>query len=139
MPPYYNKKFFEQIKFVIEKTPLNPTQMTLKMWYRHLLEMEVTMNVIDDEGRMEPKRSRVEELFNDNDWDMTNKFAMIKGLSAPNKSFVFKLVQQLLPLRSGLITITPDTNAACILCNSQSNETAQHCFLCAIKIKKQEL
>ena len=47
------------IKDVKENTPLNPVSMTVKDWYRHLLEKEVTMEVIDDEGRMVPKLSKV--------------------------------------------------------------------------------
>ena len=51
-PPYYSRNFFGIIKEVIESTPLNPVHMTVKQWYRHLLEKDVTMEVIDEEGKM---------------------------------------------------------------------------------------
>ena len=59
LPPYYSQEFVNIIKDVKENTPLNPLSMTVKDWYRHLLEKEVTMEVIDDEGRMVPKLSKV--------------------------------------------------------------------------------
>ena len=68
LPPYYNQSFFETIKKVKEKTPMNPVNMTLNQWYNFLLEEEVTMEVVDDEGRQQPKKCRVELLTPSNDW-----------------------------------------------------------------------
>ena len=42
-PPYYPMEFFNTIRDVVENTPLNPVQMCVKEWYRHLLEINVTM------------------------------------------------------------------------------------------------
>ena len=39
--PYYDQKFFQEIKKVKEDSPLNPMYMTVKEWYRWLLEKNV--------------------------------------------------------------------------------------------------
>ena len=59
-PPYYSKVFFETIKDVHENSPLNPVHMTVKEWYRHLVEKQVTMVTVDDEGRMMPRLCNLE-------------------------------------------------------------------------------
>ena len=51
--PYYDGKFFDVIKYVKDKTPLNPVYMTVKEWYLLLLEQNVTKREVDQEGRME--------------------------------------------------------------------------------------
>ena len=61
LPPYYSIQFFNIIRDVVENSPLNPVKMFKKQWYWHLLEKNVTMDIVDDEGRMEPKKSRAEE------------------------------------------------------------------------------
>ena len=61
LPPYYSRGFFNTIKDVVDNSPLNPIQMTVKQWYRHLLETNVTMEKLDNDGRMKVKLSMVEE------------------------------------------------------------------------------
>ena len=68
LPPYYSQHFFNTIKEVIECSPLNPVRMSVKDWYRYLLERNVTMNIIDEEGRMEKKKCKVEEEDPASDW-----------------------------------------------------------------------
>ena len=60
-PPYYSGNFFSIIREVKENTPLNPVHMTVREWYHYLLEKEVTMETVDDEGRMVAKLCKVEE------------------------------------------------------------------------------
>ena len=50
---YYDKKFFKVIKFVKDKTPLNPVYMSEKEWYQLLVEQNVTKREVDQEGRIE--------------------------------------------------------------------------------------
>ena len=87
LPPYYSRNFFDLIKDVKQNTPLNPVHMSVKEWYRHILEKYVTMNVIDDEGRMTPKLCKVEELEPLYDWPHGYHFARLKGLAPQVKSF----------------------------------------------------
>ena len=60
-PPYYSRSFFETIKDVHENSPLNPVHMTVKQWYRLLVEKRspLTMVSVDDEGRMLPMLCKV--------------------------------------------------------------------------------
>ena len=44
VPPYYPVEFFSVIRGVKENTPLNPVRMTVREWYRYLLEKYVTMH-----------------------------------------------------------------------------------------------
>jgi hypothetical protein len=59
--PYYDQKFFNIIRFVKDKTPLNPVYMSVKEWYLLLLEQNVTKREVDQEGRLELIPCRVEE------------------------------------------------------------------------------
>ena len=59
-PPYYSQHFFSMIKKVKNNTPLNPVYMTMREWYKFLLEEKVTMRDIYDEGRKELVPCRVE-------------------------------------------------------------------------------
>ena len=68
LPPYYSRIFIDTIKDVKENTPLNPVFMTVKQWYRHLVEKQVTMVTVDEEGRMLPRLCKVEEREPQHDW-----------------------------------------------------------------------
>ena len=92
MPPYYNKYFFNTIRKVIQHSPLNPVSMSVKQWYDYLLEEEVTMEVVDDEGRLQPKKCRVELLAPENDWTKAFYLSRLRGLSTEARSFAFKLL-----------------------------------------------
>ena len=70
--------------------------MTIGQWYRYLLEERVTIDE-GNEGRREDKRCRVEELEPGVDWRRSFSVARLKGLSTDQKSFLFKLLHQLLP------------------------------------------
>ena len=64
--------------------------MTLKDWYRYILESSVTMLAADEEGRMVPKLSKVEEREPQYDWGLSFHLSRLKGLSPQVKSFNFK-------------------------------------------------
>ena len=93
-PPYYSREFFNIIKDVVENTPLNPVHMSVKQWYRHLLETNVTMEKVDDEGRMVAKLCKVEEREPNTDWQLSYHLGRLKGLSPQVKSFNFKMIHQ---------------------------------------------
>ena len=103
--PYYTKAFFLTIKKVQEKSPMNPVLMTVGQWYQYLLEKGVTMDE-DDEGRREDKMYRVEELEPGVNWRRSFNVARHKGLSTVQKSFLFKLLHQLLPPDIGVWVVS---------------------------------
>ena len=102
--PYYDKNFFQVIKEVKENSPLNPLFMSVKEWYRLLLEKYVTMREVDDEGRRELIPCKIEEREPDRVWLDSYSLSRLPGLSPDNKSFLFKLLHTLLPSRETLIT-----------------------------------
>ena len=123
-PPYYSDVFFELIKKVLTDTPMNPAQMTLKQWYYHLLEELVTHEVRD--GQRVQIQCRVEMLNPSNDWSKSFHLSRLKGLSSQIRSFLFKLLHQILPVRDRLNHILRNTNPVCILCEDEQPETLLH-------------
>ena len=136
LPPYYSRDFFDVIKDVHQNTPLNPVKMTVKEWYRHLLEKDVTMEIIDDEGRMIPKLCKVEEKEPQHDWQLGFHLARLKGLSPQVKSFNFKLLHQILPCKERLSRLLPTTSSNCTLCTTQQPESIQHAIFECSKNKE---
>ena len=110
IPPYYPLNFLQLTKNVINHTPLNPISMSLKDWYRFLLEEEVTHqhSIIGDlPSPLEPKRTRVEEQTPLQDWPLSYELARLRCLSPELMSFNFKLQNLLLPVRERLSELQP--------------------------------
>ena len=133
VPPYYSVEFFSIIRDVKENTPLNPVRMTVREWYRYLLEKYVTMETVDDEGRMLPKLCKVEEREPQQDWMTTFDLARSKGLPPEVKSFNFKLLHVLLPCKERLNQMQPTTSSSCTACPAQLSESVLHALFDCIK------
>ena len=125
--PYYDKKFFDIIKYVRAKTPLNPVQLGIKEWYRLLLERNVTRIVVDQEDRSELVPCKVEEKNPEVRWPEVYRLSRLRGLSPENKSFLFKIIHLLLPSKERINHITPNTSPLC-WCNSGDTESYHHLF-----------
>ena len=102
--------------------------MTVKQWYRHLLETNVTMEKLDNEGRMKVKLCKVEEREPDVNWQVIYHMSRLKGHNPQVKSFNFKLVHQLLPCKERLSQILPSSAPLYSLCTSQQPESIFHSF-----------
>ena len=102
--------------------------MSVKQWYQYLLEKNVTMEVVDDEGRMMKKLSKVEERNPQNDWNKIFHLARLKGLTPEIKSFNFKLLHGILPCKERLSQLLPNVSATCCLCNDEQPESINHIF-----------
>ena len=76
-PPYYTETFFNTIKKVKNETTLNTVHMTMKQWYRYLLEENVTMKDVDEEGRKELVPCRIELGDPNINWDEPYTFRKI--------------------------------------------------------------
>ena len=59
-PPYYSAAFFSIIKEVKENTPLNVAHLSVKQWYRLLMEKEVTHTSDDPSSPPVLKPSKLE-------------------------------------------------------------------------------
>ena len=132
--PYYNRAFFETIKEVRDTTPLNPEYMSVKEWYRYLVEKNITKRVAanDDEGRTEQIPCRIEDIFPTVPWSDIYSISRHKGLSPDDKSFLFKLIHRLLPSKERLHHLTPASSPLCP-CGNGENETYQHLFYSCVK------
>ena len=125
--PYYDQKFFNVIKFVKDKTPLNPVFMSVRQWYLLLLETNVTKREVDQEGRMELIPCRVEEKNSEVCWSESYRISRLPGLSPDSKSFLFKLIHTLLPIKERIHHLTQASSPLC-LCNTGAVESYQHLF-----------
>ena len=125
--PYYTEDFFNIIKKVHQKTPLNPVMMSINQWYKYLLEQNVTMSE-DDQGRRQLLRSRIEHLEPGVDWGESYRLARQKGLSPEQKSFLFKMIHQLLPVKERVHRIMPSKSPLCSQCSLATWETMHHAF-----------
>ena len=106
--------------------------MTVKEWYRVLLEKNVTKHEIDEEGRMELIPCKVEERNPQFEWSETYRLCRLKGLDSETKSFLFKLVHQLLPSKERVHHLTPTSSPLC-WCDSEQHETYTHLFYTCTK------
>ena len=125
--PYYDQKFFNVIKFVKDKTPLNPVFMSVRQWYLLLLETNVTKREVDQEGRMELIPCRVEEKNPEVCWSESYRISRLPGLSPDSKSFLFKLIHTLLPSKERIHHLTQASSPLC-WCNTGAVESYQHLF-----------
>ena len=100
--PYYDKNFFALIKYVKNKTPLNPLQLSVRQWYLVLLEKNMTKREVDVEGRTELIPCKVEERNPEVCWAESYRLSRLRGLSPQSKSFLFELIHTLLPSKERL-------------------------------------
>ena len=130
--PYYDAKFFKLIKDVKDNSPLNPVYMTVKECYKLLLEKNMTMREIDQEGRMELIPCKVEEREPTVFWSESYRISRLQGLSPMSKSFFFKHIHTLLPSRERVHSIIPATSPMCWY-GSGAQEDYKHLFFQCIK------
>ena len=131
-PPYYSQSFFNIIKKVKDKTPLNPIRMSVKQWYTYLLESKVTMREIDQEGRTEIIPCKVEQRDPAVLWGESYRLSRLRGLSPESKSFLFRMIHTLLPSRERVHHLTQTSSPLC-WCESGADEDFQDLFFECVK------
>ena len=124
--------FFEIIRKVKKSTPLNPVSMSMREWYKFLLEENMTMRDIDDEGRKELVPCRVETSDNNYLWSEAYRLSRLRGLTPLEKSNLFCLVHELLPANERVHHIIPATSPVCTQCEENLDESYMHCFFTCI-------
>ena len=116
-PPFYSTSFFAIIRDVHLNTPLNVTCISVKQWYSILQESGVTHS--NDDQAVPPVliASKLEE--NNPDVDLKASYALARkfGLAPDQKSFLFKLLQSLLPTRERLPRLGKAQTDACLFCD----------------------
>ena len=103
--------------------------MTIKQWYKTLLNDQILMNEEQDSlPQLIP--CRVELLNPGCNWQATWSNVRMKGLTSELMSFLFKLVHQLLPSRNRIarMNVGGTSDNRCLLCNTNSEENFIHAF-----------
>ena len=128
-PPYYSEQFFSVIKFVHENTPLNLAWITVKQWYKILLEKGVTHNTDEQDSPPIIISSRLEELYPEKDFTHSYHMSRLFGLSPEQKSFLFKMLQNLLPTKERLHRLGKQPSSSCRFCNFPE-DNLEHFIVC---------
>ena len=128
-PPFYSTTFFDLIKDVKENTPLNIAWVSVKQWYQLLLERGVTHTSTDHDSPPILIKSRVEECHQDLDLSVSYRLSRLFGLSPEQKSFLFKLIQSILPTRDRLARMRKIPTSNCLHCEDIPDSTA-HLLTC---------
>ena len=132
-PPYYDVDFFNTLKHYHETSPMNIAVMSIKQWYKVLLDDQVLMNPTI--GDMAPSLVpvRVEELSPEIDWDITWRMSRMKGLDSELTAFIFKLLHCLLPSQDRVSRITRNQTqniGLCLLCQTEVEDLPHAFFSC---------
>ena len=110
-------------------TPLNVTWITVKQWYTLMLEKGVTHTCDDPSAPAVMIASKVEETNPEVDMAATYRLARKFGLSPEQKTFLFKMLQSLLPTRERLARVGKVQSPACTFCSAPEDNTA-HLLSC---------
>ena len=133
-PPYYSADFFSIIREVYSNTPLNIAWISLKQWYRILLEKGLTHNTEEIDAAPLLIPSRLEESCPDRDFANTYHMCRVFGLTPEQKSFLFRMLQNLLPTKERLHRLGKMPTPACRLCN-HPEDTLEHFISCPYSIE----
>ena len=131
-PPYYNNEFFAIIKKTKNQGLLNISTMSTRMWYRLLLEQNVTHHLsIDQSPVLIP--SRIETKIKDCRWEITWKLSCLPGLPSIFSSFLWRMIHDLLPTEKRLhrIGVSGGNGGICQLCSiNEQGDLLHSLFLC---------
>ena len=128
-PPYFSTEFFSIIRDVKVNTPLNVAWITVRQWYQLLLERGITHTSDDSDSPPALIVSRMEERYPEVDFKNSYRLARLFGLSPEQKSFLFKLLQDLIPTGERLSRIGKVPSAACQYCEDQL-DLREHLLTC---------
>jgi hypothetical protein len=128
-PPYYSAAFFSTIKHVHNNTPLNVAWVSVKQWYQLLLEHGVTHTSDDEDSPPVLFESRFEETNQGVDFLTSYRLSRLFGLAPEQKSFLFKLLQCLLPTKERLNRMGKVPSPSCTFCQDQV-DNLKHLITC---------
>ena len=129
LPPYYDSNFFDMIRKVKEEGLLNLKTMTSGMWYRVLVEDNVTHQATNQGRDLLP--CRIESKHPEVNWDRTWSLAATPGLSSVHLTFLWRMVHDLLPSQARLFRMKmPNANSdICSLCTNNLVGDLSHSLL----------
>ena len=125
--PYLTEDMFSLIREVKDEGLLNLSNMKSGTWYKVLIENKVTMQT-EANGTRILKACRTEVRNPEVDWSLTWNLANSKGLNPEEKSFLWKMLHNILPTQERLFHLkmknTPHPN--CLLCDKSEPENLVH-------------
>ena len=115
-PPYFSDDLFAAIK-AAKSEGLRPSSMTVGMWYRFLMEEKVIQEK-DENGFSFPIQMKAEKLSPNNNWEVIWPLIILPGLDSRTRSFLLKLLHNLLPTQERLHRVLPNKvlSPTCSLC-----------------------
>ena len=109
--------------------------MTVKAWYKHLLEVNITHS--GEPGSRELVPCRVERLNPSMDWKKSWMAASLPGLTSNKSSFLWKMLHDILPTRERMhrMSLPGVPSAICTLCFDNKEDNSEHALLTCSYIK----
>ena len=114
---------------------LNIKTMSVKLWYKHLLEVQVTHTEPEDPSALVP--CRVERLAPDIDWGRSWLAVCVPGLTPEMRSFLWKMLHCILPTQDRLhrMNMPNASSPLCVQCTAGKLDDIEHALLRCSKIK----
>ena len=128
--PYLTEDMFQLIKEVKEEGLLNLSHMKSGTWYKVLLENKITMQS-EPNGTRSMKPCKVEVRNPEVDWKSTWALANSKGLNPTEKTFLWRMIHNLLPTQARLfhLKMKNTLHANCLLCDLSEQGDLPHSLL----------
>ena len=128
-PPYYNDLFFKIIRKTRDEGSFDIRTMTSGMWYRVLIEENITHDIVSGKSELIP--CRTEALNPTLDWSKIWRLVRIRGLTPQLSSFAWKMIHNLVPSPARLFDIKYSTvkSNTCQLCPENQIGDLSHLLL----------
>ena len=125
IPPFYPLDFFNLIKDM-RNSDLSLTSANTSQIYKYLLNRELLMVHDNAENKEVYKPTRVEEHHPNIDWDMVWSRSRSLSYGSAVESFIFKMVNNILPTDDRLARILPNNTKYCKICSGNITGDLQH-------------
>ena len=114
---------------------LNIKTMSVKLWYKHLLEVQMTHTEPEDPSALVP--CRVERLAPSIDWGRSWLAVCVPGLTPEMRSFLWKMLHCILPTQERLhrMNMPNAPSPQCVQCTAGKLDDVEHALLRCNKIK----
>ena len=127
-PPYYPPAFFSLIRQISMEGTHNLSSMTSSQLYKILLGINITTE-FSDLGAREKRQMKPEKLYPEVDWKDHWNILKTKGISSNQRSFIFKILHNILPTKSRLFRMNLSDSPLCPLCVHGETEDLVHSLL----------
>ena len=132
LPPYYNADFFSILKHYDDHCPLNIANMSIKDWYRVLVEDRVLMAPATDSVPATLLPVHIEACNPAYNWPLTWQRARMRGLPADLASHLFRHLHGVLATQDRVARLGGNRGnrapGVCRLCLPDCTENLFHCY-----------